>query len=243
MPAHRVYIETRAVDRSPRNPNPRSPPSPRHRPRTRSEERIYVYRDNLSTENITNTMTDHDRVLREAYDEAYRQNQTLRNKLAERDHKLAEKDLDLAEKDGRINQLQAQNLNLRQTLDSLSDVEGRQDDLIHDLKRKTSKLRKDKDDLKAENRELRHESEGKMRHMADQINALKQEMANWRLQCESEKRKNIDLERRCGRLRENLDLHRGQSETFRTQSESLRAENDQLREIIDLAQPLRVFRH
>ncbi|KAK3344758.1 hypothetical protein B0H65DRAFT_184737 [Neurospora tetraspora] len=236
MPAHRVFIETRAVDRSPRSPNPRSPRSPRHRPRTRSEERIYVYRDELPADNSNNnTMTEHDRVLREAYDEAYRQNQNLRNELRA-------KELELQERDARIEELKFDNTNLRRSLDSLSNVEGLQEDEIHNLKRKNSKLRKDKDDLNVRVRELRHEMDAKMRPMVDQIHTLKQEVANWRLQFESEKRKNNDLERRYGRLRENLDIHTQQSEAFRTQNENLRVENEQLAQVLELERRLRVAR-
>ncbi|KAK1776292.1 hypothetical protein QBC45DRAFT_218799 [Copromyces sp. CBS 386.78] len=241
MPAHRVFIETRAVDRSPRSPNPRSPRSPRHRPRTRSEERIYVYRDEqILADN--NTMNVHDRVLREAYDEAYRQNQNLRNDLRA-------KDAELAEKDARIEQLQVENLSLRRSLDNYSNVEGLQEDQIHDLKRKNSKLRKDRDDLKAEVRELRHENDAKHRTMVDQINALKQEVANWRLQYESENRQTKDLYRRLGLMRKSADDYaaengvlNAQNEGLRAQNGNLRAENEQLAQVLELERRLRVSR-
>lgn len=247
MPAHRVYIETRAVDRSPRSPvNPRSPRSPRHirPPRTRSEERIYVYREDLLPgTNSNNTMTDHDRLLREAYDDAYRQIQNLRTELGE-------KDLELAEKDALIKELQFDNQNLRRSLDNLSNLDGLQEDEIHGLKRKNSKLRKDKDDLNGRVRELRHEMDAKIRPMVDQINALRQEVATWRLQFESAERKNLDLERRIGKLRTNADNYfrengvlMAQNDALRTQVEAVRAENAQLSEMLELERRLRVSRY
>lgn len=188
-------------------------------------------------------MTDHDRLLREAYDDAYRQIQNLRTELGE-------KDLELAEKDALIKELQFDNQNLRRSLDNLSNLDGLQEDEIHGLKRKNSKLRKDKDDLNGRVRELRHEMDAKIRPMVDQINALRQEVATWRLQFESAERKNLDLERRIGKLRTNADNYfrengvlMAQNDALRTQVEAVRAENAQLSEMLELERRLRVSRY
>ncbi|KAK3392414.1 hypothetical protein B0T20DRAFT_55589 [Sordaria brevicollis] len=252
MPAHRVYIETRAVDRSPRSPAnnpPRSPRSPRHilRPRTRSEERIYVYREDRlpetpssSSKNNNNTMSDRDRIFREAYEESYREIQDLRAKVEE-------KDLELAEKDALIKELQFDNQNLRRSLDSLSDLDNHQEDQIKTLRRKNSKLRNDKEDLNVRVRELRHEMDAKIRPMVDQINALRQEVANRRLQCESVERRNEDLERRMAKLRKNADEYaarntmlEAQNESLRNQVQGVKAENARLMEVMDIERRLRV---
>lgn len=187
-------------------------------------------------------MADHDRALREAYDDVYRHKESLLKQVAEQD-------LELAARDARIERLLLENNGLRATLNGLSEVKERQEDVIHDLKRKSSKLRNERDSLKVENRELRHEHDAKHRTMVDQINALKQEAANWRLQCESEKRQKDDLHRRLGLMRKSTDKYAAdntvlisQNESLRAQNQNLMAENERLAEVLDLERRLRISR-
>lgn len=115
--------------------------------------------------------------------------------------------------------LDIENQELRRSLESSSDVEGRRENKIRDLKRKNKQLEGDNEGLKARIRELlriaRDATDDRVRLLKDELLSRDKEIIEWR-------RRYDDVDRRLVRLRENMDDHIEVNQRLAADNELLR---------------------
>ncbi|KAK1761109.1 hypothetical protein QBC47DRAFT_21765 [Echria macrotheca] len=194
MPAHRVFID---VNRSTTPPplvlRPRSPRTPPRSPRNISYRRHslgYDDRPAFTIRDDLDIMQDRDHGLRAANDSLLRHNHVLKTQIQTKERTIREQQ-------ALIEQLELENLELQRNLESNSDVEGRRENKIRELRKKNTRLESENENLTKRIRELVRQ----VREATDdRVRLLKEELMDWRRRCE-------DVERRLKRLRENLNEH------------------------------------
>ena len=118
-----------------------------------------------------------------------------------------------------IERLRLENHDLRRSLESNSDGEGRRENKIRDLRKKNQRLEGENDSLKARVRELlrlaKEATDDRVRLLKDEVFTLNNQIKEWRRRYE-------DVDRRLKRLRENLDDHIEANQRLTGENEMLR---------------------
>ncbi|KAK4184725.1 hypothetical protein QBC35DRAFT_40843 [Podospora australis] len=187
----------------------------RSRSRTRSAERIHTLFDEPNID-----MQGRERAAsREGYDQLYRENHIL---------KLQIRDLEEDNKQKRAwaEKLQRENQELHRSIDSTSDSEARRNTKLREARKKNAVLEVENSNLTTRvrdlTRQLKDALESKTRFVGTEIEALKQQVQDWRRRYE-------DANRRIDRMRENLDEHIAANQAMQVERDTLRRENDRLR--------------
>jgi len=205
---HRVFIEVPSPPRSPRRHYRRHSLSLDERP-------AYIFQEDLDI------MQEREHGLRDVNDSLQRHNQILKGQLQA-------KEKTIRDQTAWINQLDAENRELRRSVESSSDSENRAK--IRDLRKKNTKLETENDTLKLRIRDLlriaKDATDDRVQQLKEELSTFGKQVVDWRRNYEDLERQHQDLDRRYKRMRQNLDEHLDTIQQLTNENDRLRRNAD-----------------